>query len=128
MTKWLSAEWFDQVLALAPGLPERPGLSARIQEQITGGPEGDVSCYWVLEDGRPTSAAAGTVEAADLTLTLAWADAAALQAGSLDPSVAFMQGRMKVAGSMEVTLALLPAARSPEGQDLCRRIGEFTDW
>jgi len=128
VTKWLSTEWFDRVLALAPGLAERPGLSARIQEQITGGPDGDVSCYWVLEDGRPTSAAVGTVVPADLTLTLAWADAAALQAGSLDPSVAFMQGRMKVAGSMAVTLALLPAARSPEGQDLSRRIGEFTDW
>jgi predicted lipid carrier protein YhbT len=128
VTKWLSTDWFDRVLALAAGLPERPGLSARIQQQITGGPEGDVSCYWVLEDGRPTSAAVGTVEPADLTLTLAWADAATLQAGSLDPSVAFMQGRMKVAGSMELTLALLPAGRSPERQDLCRRIGEFTDW
>ena len=128
MTKWLSTEWFDEVLALAPGLPEQPGLSARIQQQITGGPEGDVSCYWVLEDGRPIEAAAGTVEPADLTLTMAWADAAAVQAGSLDPNVAFMQGRMKVAGSMEVTLALLPAARSPEGRDLCRRIGELTDW
>jgi hypothetical protein len=127
VTKWLSTEWFDRVLALASGLPGRPGLSARVQLQITGGPEGDVSCYWVLADGRPTSAGVGTVESADLTLTLAWADAAALQAGSLDASVAFMQGRMKVAGSMEVTLALLPATRSPEGQDLCRRIGEFTD-
>jgi predicted lipid carrier protein YhbT len=128
VTKWLSTEWFDRVLALAPGLPVRPDLSARVQEQITGGPAGDVSCYWVLEDGRPTSAAIGTVEAADLTLTLPWADGAALQAGSLDPSVAFMQGRMKVAGSMEATLALLAAARSPEGQELRRRIGEFTDW
>jgi putative sterol carrier protein len=127
VTKWLSTEWIDRALSLASGLPERPGLSARIQQQITGGPEGDVSCSWVLEDGRPTSAALGTVGPVDLTVTMTWADAAAIQAGSLDPSVAFMQGRMKVAGSMEVALALLPAARSPEGQDLCRRIGEFTD-
>jgi putative sterol carrier protein len=128
VTKWMSPEWFDRVLALAPRLPGRPGLSARIQQQITAGPEGDVSCYWVVEDGRPTAAAAGTTEPVDLTLTLAWADAAALQAGSLDASVAFMQGRMKVAGSMERALALLPATRSPEAEDLCRRIGEFTDW
>jgi putative sterol carrier protein len=127
VTNWLSTEWFDRALALASGRPERPGLSARIQQQITGGPEGDVSCYWVLEDGRPTSAAAGTVGPADLTVTMSWAEAAAIQAGSLDPSVAFMQGRMKVAGSMEVTLALLSATRSPECQDLCRRIGELTD-
>ena len=127
MTKWLSTEWFDRALALASGVPERPGLSARIQQQITGGPEGDVSCYWVLEDGRPTSAAVGTVEPADLVVTMAWADGAALQAGSLDPSVAYMQGRMKVAGPMEVTLALLLATRSGEWRDLCRRIGEITD-
>lgn len=127
MTKWLSTEWLDRVLTLASGLPERSGLSARIQQQITGGPEGDLTCSWVLEDGRPTSAALGPVAPADLTVTMAWADAVAIQAGSLDPSVAFMQGRVKVAGSMEVALALLPATRSPECQDLSRRIGEFTD-
>ena len=54
MSSWLTAEWFDQVLALVAARPERPGLSARIQEQITGGPDGDVSCYWELENGRPT--------------------------------------------------------------------------
>ena len=127
MTKWLSTEWFAKALALASEMPERPGLSAHIRQQITGGPEGEVSCSWVLVDGRPTSAALGSVDSSDLTVTMTWADAAAIQAGSLDPSVAFMQGRMKVAGSMEVTLALLPATRSPECQDLCRRIGEFTD-
>ena len=125
VTEWLSTEWFDRARALASGLPERPGLSARIQQQLTGGPEGDVSCYWVLEDGRPTSAALGSVGAADLTLTMSWADAAAIQDGSLDPSVAFMQGRMKVAGSMEAALALLaghPEPRVPGPASSNRRV------
>jgi len=127
VTKWLSTEWFDRALNEASGLPERPGVSGRVQQHITGGPEGDVSCYWVLEDGHLTSAAVGTADPADLTLTMSWDDAAAVQSGSLDPSVAFMQGRMKVAGSMEMALALLPITASPECQDLRRRIGQFTD-
>ncbi len=128
MSTWLSAEWFDQVLALAAALPERPGLSARIQEQITGGPAGDQSCYWGLVDGRPTTAAPGTVSDADVTLTLSWSDAAAVHTGALDPSVAFMQGRMKVAGSMAVTLALLPVARQPDRLEFRRQIAAITEF
>ena len=48
-----------------------------------------------------------------MTLTMAWDDAVAMQRGGLDPSVAFMQGRMKVAGSMGVMLALLPVTATP---------------
>jgi putative sterol carrier protein len=128
MSKWLSDEWFDRARALASELPERPGLTARIQQEITGGPEGDVSCFWVLEDGRPTSAATGTIESADVTLTLSWSDAAAIQTGGLDPSVAFMQGRMKVAGSMDATMALLPASRGPECRGLQRQVAELTEF
>ena len=53
MTTWLSDEWFEQARPLASGLPARPGCTGRIAE-ITGGPDGDVSCYWVFEEGgRP---------------------------------------------------------------------------
>lgn len=128
MTAWLSAEWFDRVRALASELPARPGLTARIQQQITGGPDGDLVCHWMLEDGRPMSAALGTLDAPDVTLSLSWSDAAAIQSGALDPGVAFMQGRMKVAGSMAVVMELLPAAREPGGQDLRRRVAELTEF
>ncbi len=128
MTAWLTPEWFDTVRALASELPPRPGRSGRIQQHITGGPDGDVACYWVLEDGHPTSAATGTVDDPDVTLTLSWSDAAAVQAGTLDPSVAFMQGRMKVAGSMALVLELLSEAREPDQAELHRRVAELTDF
>lgn len=128
MTKWLSTEWFDQTRTMAADQPERPGLSARIQYEITGGPEGDVSYFWILEDGRLRSSAAGTVDAPDVTLTIVWDDAAAMQRGDMDPNVAFMQGRMKVAGSMGVMMALLPVTNTPEYQDLRRRIAEVTEF
>lgn len=128
MTRWLSGEWFDEARDLAGGLPERPGLTGRIQQEITGGPDGDVSCYWVVADGRPTLAGLGSLESPDVTLTLVWSDAAAIQSGGLDPSAAFMQGRLKVVGSMELTLALLPVLRAPDGQDLRRRVAALTEF
>jgi putative sterol carrier protein len=128
VTKWLSAEWFDQTRAMAADQPEHPGLSARIQYEITGGPSGEVSYYWILEDGRLGASAAGTIDAPDVTLTLPWDDAVAMQRGDLDPNVAFMQGRMKVAGSMGVMMALLPVTNTPEYQALRRRITEVTEF
>jgi putative sterol carrier protein len=51
-----------------------------------------------------------------------------MQQGDLDPNVAFMQGRMKVSGSMGVMMALLPTTTTPEYQDLLRRIAEITEF
>ena len=50
-----------------------------------------------------------------------------MAAGELDPGVAFMQGRMKVAGSMAVVLALLALTATPACRDLRRRIAEVTE-
>jgi putative sterol carrier protein len=128
VTKWLSTEWFDQTRAMAAEQPEHPGLSARIQYELTGGPEGDASYYWILEDGRLTSSALGPIDDPEVTLTIGWADAMAMQRGELDPNVAFMQGRMKVAGSMGVMMALLPVTNTPEYQALRQEIAAVTDF
>lgn len=128
MTKWLTAEWFDETRAMAGDQPERPGLTARIQYEVTGGPDGDVGYFWELRDGRLESSALGTVDQPDVTLTTGWNDAVAMQRGEMDPNVAFMQGRMKVAGSMGVMMALLPVTNTPEYQDLRRRIAEITEF
>ena len=106
-----------------------PGvLSGRLQFDVTGGPEGDVSSHVTLEDGRLVACGGGGVDGPDLTLTLDWADAVAFQRGDLEPSVAFMQGRMKVAGSMGVMMALLPVTNTPEYKDLRRRIAGVTEF
>lgn len=51
-----------------------------------------------------------------------------MQRGELDPNVAFMQGRMKVAGSMGVMMALLPVTNTPEYQALRQEIAAVTDF
>ncbi len=128
MSKWLSAEWFDETRVLAADQPGRPGLSARIQYEVTGGPDGDISYYWILEDGVLRASALGMVDRPDVTLTMVWDDAVAVQKGDLDPNVAFMQGRMKVSGSMGVMMALLPVTNTLDYLDLRRRITAVTEF
>jgi predicted lipid carrier protein YhbT len=128
VSTWLTDEWFDQTRELAADQPERPGLSARMQFIVTGGPDGDVRYYWVLEDAHLRQSAVGDVDAPDVTLTTARPDAVAMAKGELDPNVAFMQGRMKVAGSMGIMMRLLPVTNTPEYQDLRRRIADITEF
>ena len=128
MSTWLTDEWFEETRALAANQPERPGLSARMQFIVTGGADGEVRYYWVLEDGLLSQSGAGDVADADVTLTTARSDAMAMAKGDLDPNVAFMQGRMKVTGAMGIMMRLLPATNTPEYQELRRRIADITEF
>jgi putative sterol carrier protein len=128
VTKWLTEEWFDETRAMAAQEPVDPGLSARIQCQISGGPDGEVTCHEVFDDGHLVSRGLGAVKGPDVTLSVAWGDAVAMQRGDLDPNVAFMRGALKVAGSMGVMLSLLPVAHTPEYQDVRRRIADITEF
>jgi predicted lipid carrier protein YhbT len=128
MAKWLSQEWFDEARALAADQPDRPGASARMQYEVTGGPDGDVKYYWVLEDGHLRESALGVLADAEVTLTTVWSDAMAIQKGELDANAAFMQGRVKVAGNMGTVLKLLPITNAAGYRDLQRRIVAITEF
>ena len=52
------------------------------------------------------------VEGADLVVHLSSADAAALGTGALTLDEGFMQGRVKIEGSMGLVMDLLPVLRS----------------
>lgn len=128
MPKWLTQEWMDAQTELAKDQPERPGASARMQYVLTGGPEGDVKFYWVLEDGRILENQLGTLDDAELTLTQSYEDAMKVQRGDLDAQAAFMQGRVKVEGNMAKLMALLPITSSPEYRDLQTKLQEITEY
>jgi hypothetical protein len=128
MSRWLSEAWFGERLADADDRPERPGVDGRLQLEVTGGPDGDVAAYWVLADGRPVGGGPGRTDGADVTLTAAWSDAVAMERGELDPNVAYMQGRLKVAGSMGLVLELLPLARTPEDRERRRQAAGLTEF
>jgi len=124
--KFLSEEWVEKLHEMAAGQPTRPGASARLQYVVTGGPEGDVHYYWVVEDGKLLEAARGDLTDAEITLTETWDDAVKIQKGELDANVAFMQGRLKVTGNMGKLMALLPITMSAEYRQLMADLTSLT--
>jgi putative sterol carrier protein len=128
MPVWLTQPWFEEQKRLAQSQPERPGASARMQYVIKGGPDGDVAYYWVLEDGKLLEDTLGTIDDAELTLTMTWNDAKSVQQGELDEQAAYMQGKVKVDGNMAKLMALLPITSSAEYravQDELRAVTEY---
>ena len=95
---------------------------------VTGSPEGDITYHQVTENGRVVEQGLGLCESADFTITVTWADAVAVQRGELDPNVAFMQGRMKVAGNMGKVMALLPITMSAEYRALQAQLQAETEY
>src|SRR5262249_28763147 len=128
MPKYLTQEWLDEATKLAEGQPERPGASARMQYVVTGGPDGDVKYYWVLENGKLQENKLGDLSDAAFPLTLTPDDPGKGQKGELDANAAFMQGRMKVTGNMGKLMQLMPLTNSPEYKDLQEQIRAVTDY
>jgi len=128
MPKWLSQEWLDESKKLAESQPERPGASARMQYVVTGGPEGDIKYYWVLENGKLLESKLGEMPDPEVTLTQSYEDAMKIQKGELDANAAFMQGRVKVTGNMAKLMALLPLTNAPEYKQLQEQIQAITEY
>lgn len=83
----------------------------RVQYLVTGG-----SAFTTVVSGDAVveQIAGDDQEAADLVVTLSKADAAAVGSGELKLDAGFMQGRVKIVGSMGTVMTLLPLLRSPE--------------
>ncbi len=128
MPKWLTQEWLEEERRLAESQPERPGASSRMQYVVTGGPDGEVRYYWILENGKLLDSQMGELSDSEVTLTTNYDDAMKVQQGELDANAAFMQGRIKVTGNMAKLMALLPITNSPEYkqfQEDLRQVTEF---
>lgn len=128
MPKYLSQEWLDEGKKMAEGQPERPGASARMQYHVTGGPDGDIKYYWILENGKLVDSQLGELPDADFTMTLTYDDSVKIQKGELDANAAFMQGRMKVTGNMGKLMTLMPLTNSPEYKALQEEIRGITEY
>jgi alkyl sulfatase BDS1-like metallo-beta-lactamase superfamily hydrolase len=128
MAKYLSQEWMDEGLKMAESQPERPGATARMQYVVTGGPDGDIKYYWVLENGKLQESKLGELPDADFTLTQSYEDAVKVQKGELDANAAFMQGRVKVTGNMAKLMSLLPLTNAPEYKALMEQINAKTEY
>ena len=128
MAKWLSQEWMDKMVELAQSQPERPGVNAKLQYVITGVEGGDVSYYWVIENGKMVTAQLGTLDEAEVTLTQSVTDAMKVQKGEMDANTAFMQGKVKVTGNMGKLMSLLPLTNAPEYKQLEKEVLASTEF
>ena len=128
MPKYLTQEWLDEARELAKDQPERPGASTSIQYVVTGGPDGEIKYYWVLENGKLLESQLGEIADPEITMTSTYEDSVKIQQGELDANAAFMQGRMKVAGNMGKLMSLMPLTMSPEYKVTQEKIRAVTDY
>jgi predicted lipid carrier protein YhbT len=124
---FLDHAWLDLRLTLGRDLPEQPGVSARVQHVVTGGPDGEVRYHERIVEGRVVGAALGVDPEAEVTLTQTYADARLVAEGELDASVAFMQGRVKIVGDMGTVMALMPLTQSDAHRALLAEVSRQTD-
>ena len=123
---WLSEAWFEAAAAEVTGVSGPPTCTGSVVVEVTGGVDGDAAGHAVFAEGRLVEAGAGPVPSPEVTLTVTDADARAVLSGDLDPAVAFMQGRLKVVGSMAPVLDLLALTGTDDVRDRRARIADLT--
>ena len=118
MPRFLTPEWIDVVRGATP-----PTGTLTIECSVVGGPDGEVKLH-AAADG----VAAGGLTDAAVSLTVPYADAMAIVRGELQPSVAFMQGRMKTAGDPGIVLEMLAATARAPFRDALERVAADTEF
>lgn len=128
MVELLTQEWLDLQRTATEELPVRPGCSAVIGYEVTGGGAGTVRFHTVMEDGRIVANELGSADEPDFTMLMPHDDFVAVVRGELDPNVGFMQGRIKVTGNLGRMLSVLPVTCSQEWRRSAEVVAEQTDF
>jgi putative sterol carrier protein len=103
----------DQVVGEMPNyfLPDKAGnINASIQFDLTGEHAG--KRYITIADGKATSGQ-GEVENPNLTLVADSGDFVKIFTGGLDPTAAFMSGKLKIKGDMGLAIRMQSMFRRP---------------
>jgi hypothetical protein len=95
------------VADLADSRPPVPGISGTVSVSITIGRRDQVAYHWSYRDGVPGEGRVGAAPDAQLTLLASSDDAKTLMSGEVEPSVAYMRGRLKASGDGALLLAWL---------------------
>lgn len=134
MADGFSAEWAAEAAELWPYLPPAPGAEGTVRLAVAVAPRREVAFQWRYRGGEAVAGGAGGTAAggagadggtgaggdgeAELALTLAAADASDVLSGQVEPSVAFMRGRLKASGDGGLLLAFLSSTTD----------GGFDEW
>ena len=117
MARFLSEEWLDLVREAVPA------LETRIDCAVTAAPDGEIKLHL---DGSDVGV--GLLDDADVSLTLPYAEALSIARGELQPTVAFMQGRMKTAGDPGRLLDVLAATATAGFREGLERVASATEF
>jgi SCP-2 sterol transfer family len=112
MAEWPNEEWAEAFAATTAGLPEVSGASGTVALKFTGGTRKEIAVHWTYRDGVPEAGTVGAAAEPDIEFTLAAADASDVISGAVEPSVAFMRGRLKASGHGDLLLAFLQSTTS----------------
>ena len=101
--KFLSDEWLSEVESRLNSSDAfqtaAKGQAARLQQQISGTPNGDVGYGFEL-DGGTVKLTKGEIENPEATIAQDYATAVAVAKQELSGQQAFMQGKLKVSGNL----------------------------
>ena len=103
-------EIFDEVNSRLADPALVGSTSAAYQFDLSG--EDGGSYHIVLQDGKG-EAGAGAPASPNTTISMAASDFVALSTGKLDPTMAFMTGKLKVKGDMGLAMKLQSLLRQP---------------
>ncbi len=102
--KFLTKEWLD---ALTAALQAHEGFRSAtatteltLQFEIPDAPEGTEHTYLITLGGGTIQASAGAGASPDVTITNSYETAAAIAKNELNTQMAFMTGKIKVAGNL----------------------------
>ncbi len=110
------ATWAERAAEVAPATAD--GSAFVVNLNVTGGPGGDFDTVWRVGT-ESVAVEPGSAPDADVNVTAKYKDFAAVVQGELPPPVAYMQGKLKPAGDMNLILRLL-ALSSTEAFDRWR--------
>jgi putative sterol carrier protein len=103
MVKYLSDEWLEQAAAALESADVPDDAEMVIQYEVSGGGNGKVRYVLDVSGGRATIVPGKRADA-PVTFTLDYDTAVAVITGEVSAQVAFMQGRMKLAGDVRVLI------------------------
>lgn len=126
MGAWLSSAWVADTKELGAAMPRQEGASGVVQYFVLADVERPY--YWVITDGQLADAGLGEHPSPDVSITVDVEIARAMQRGELDPTTAFLEGRLEVEGNLDLLVALLPITASPAYRNLEQELARRTDF
>ena len=103
MAQYLSAEWLqllqDALNANEDFKKATANIDLKLQMNVVGAPEGDITYYVTIGQGA-VDMALGETDSPDVTTTQDYATAEAVSKGELNAQQAFMTGKLKATGNL----------------------------